>query len=187
MDPSLEKIIKECQQEKRHAQKQLYDRYSGRLFGVSMRYASSIEEAEDVLHDGFIKVFQKINQYQFKGSFEGWMRRIVVNTALENYRSNKKVININDTIKEQYSEGSYENIIENLTVDELMQFVMNLSPKYRMVFNLYAIDGFTHQEIAEKLDISVGTSKSNLSRARSILQEKIKVQYKESINLGNLK
>ena len=187
MDISLEHIIRECQQGKRHGQKKLYDRFCGRLLGVSLRYSSNVEEAEDVLHDSFIKIFDKIDQYKFKGSFEGWMRRIVVNTALEIHRSRNKIINIQDNIKETITEGSYEYIIESLTADELMQFVMELSPKYRLVFNMYAIDGYSHQEIAQKLGISVGTSKSNLSRARNILQEKIKNQYSESINLGNLK
>lgn len=187
MDNKLEHIIKECQQGKRHGQKKLYDRFCGRLLGVSMRYASNIEEAEDVLHDSFIKIFGKIGQYKFKGSFEGWMRRIVVNTALEIHRGKNKIINIQDNIKENINEGSYENIIESLTADELMQFVMELSPKYRLVFNMYAIDGYSHQEIAEKLNITTGTSKSNLSRARNILQEKIKSQYSESINLGKIR
>ena len=185
MDISLENIIKGCQEGKRQSQKLLYDRFASRLLGVSMRYSSSQEEAEDILHDGFIKIFNKIQQFQFKGSFEGWMRRIVVNTALESHRSKNKIIHIQDTVKENIVEGSYENIIESLTADELMQYVMDLSPKYRIVFNMYAIDGYSHQEIAEKLEISVGTSKSNLSRARGILQEKVLKQYKESIHLGN--
>ncbi|MCG8697852.1 MAG: RNA polymerase sigma factor [Bacteroidales bacterium] len=184
MDEKLKHIIIGCQKNKRQAQKALYDSYSERLFGVCLRYSSNTEEAEDVLHDSFIKILNKIEQYQFKGSFEGWMRRITVNTALERYRGQYKVINIQDSVKE-FHEESYEDVLEQLTAGELINLVQELSPKYKVVFNLYAIEGYSHQEIAKKLDISEGTSKSNLSRARGILQEKIKKYYNFNIKLGN--
>ena len=184
MDHLLQHIITGCQKNKRQAQKALYERYAERLLGVCLRYAGSASEAEDILHDGFIKIFNKIEQYSFKGSFEGWMRRIIVNTALERFRNQYKVINIQDNSKD-FVEDSYENIVESITADELLELVQELSPKYRMVFNLYAIEGYNHQEIAKKLSISEGTSKSNLSRARAILQEKIKKYYNYNIKIGN--
>lgn len=146
------------------------------MFGVCLRYSSSKEDAEDILHDGFLKVFEKVSQYGFKGSFEGWMRRIVVNTALEKYRQQFKVIRIQDSLSYSQTE-SYDNLMEMLTEKELLELVRGLSPKYRMVFNMYAIEGYTHKEIADHMKISEGTSKSNLSRAKAILQDKVKSLY----------
>ena len=168
---------------KPQAQEALYRMFSDALYGVCLRYASSASEAEDILHDGFIKIYQKINQYGFKGSFEGWMRRIVVNTALERFRNQYKVINLQDSVREK-PELSYDNIIDKITADELLTIIQKLSPKYRMVFNLYAIEGYNHQEIAEQLGISEGTSKSNLSRARAILQDKVQQLYRNQKTVG---
>jgi RNA polymerase sigma-70 factor (ECF subfamily) len=136
-----------------------------------------------VLQDGFLKIFEKINQFEFKGSFEGWMKKIMVNTALEKYRTQYKVINILDGMN-NYEKESFEDVSDLITADELLTFIQDLSPKYRMVFNLYAIEGYSHKEISEMLDISEGTSKSNLSRARLILQEKVKSLYGSSIQTG---
>ena len=183
MNNSIDNIIEGCRKRQPKAQQLLYQQYSAKMFGVCLRYAGCREDAEDILHEAFIKIFEKIHQFEGKGSFEGWIRRIMVNTALEKYRNQYKIININDAAKAP-DMPSYEDLAEDLTVKELMQFIQELSPKYRIVFNLYAIEGYSHKEISEMLEISEGTSKSNLSRARVILQEKVNKFYYQSIRAG---
>ena len=155
--------------------------FAKKMFGVCLRYAKDYTEAEDILHDGFIKVFEKIELFKYKGSFEGWIRRIMVNTALERLRKQSILYPVNDFM-ENSLDYSYENIIDEISTKDLLALIQDLSPKYRIVFNLYAIEGYSHQEIGEKLGIAVGTSKSNLSRARQILQQKVKDLYKEEPN-----
>jgi RNA polymerase sigma factor (sigma-70 family) len=176
----IEHIIEGCRRNEPKAQRLLYERLSPQMYGVCLRYCGSAEDAQDALHEGFLKVFEKIGQFESRGAFEGWVRRIMVNTALEKYRNKYKVINIQDNIKEADGQGQ-EDLIDNLTVQELMKIIEELSPKYRMVFNLYAIEGYSHKEISEMLDINEGTSKSNLSRARAILQEKVNIFYNHHI------
>jgi RNA polymerase sigma factor (sigma-70 family) len=180
---NIENIIEGCRLKNPKAQHQLYEQFSASMFGVCLRYSGSYEDAQDVLHEGFLKVFEKIEQFLGKGAFEGWVRKIMVNTALEKYRNRYKIINIQDNIIEVEGTGS-EELAENMTVNEIMQFIQELSPKYRLVFNLYAIEGYTHKEISELMNITEGTSKSNLSRARAILQEKVKKYYNYSIRKG---
>ncbi|MBN2487199.1 MAG: sigma-70 family RNA polymerase sigma factor [Bacteroidales bacterium] len=153
------------------------------MYGVCLRYGGNHSEAQDILHDGFLKIFGKIGQFEFKGSFEGWMRRIFVNTALERFRNQYKVINIQDGWRD-IKEDSYEHITSNITAEELVALIQELSPKYRVVFNMYAIEGYSHKEIAELLGINEGTSKSNLSRARMILQDKVRQLYSASVKVG---
>lgn len=132
------------------------------------------EEARDVLQEGFIKVFENLSRYNHEGSFEGWMRRIIVNTALEKYRNRYYLSRVDDIedVNEPASEPDTEDFA-GLEAFDLLKMVMELPPKYRMVFNLYAIEGYSHREIGDMLNISEGTSKSNLSRARDILQKKV--------------
>lgn len=183
MTENLEDIIEGCRHKNPKPQHLLYERFSARMFGVCLRYAGSYEDAQDVLHEGFIKAFEKIGQFQGKGAFEGWLRRIMINTALEKYRNRYKIINIQDNITEVEGQG-FEELAENMTANEIMQFIQELSPKYRLVFNLFAIEGYTHKEISAMLNITEGTSKSDLSRARTILQEKVKKYYNHSIRTG---
>ena len=178
----LHTIIIGCQKGKSKAQQDLYNIFKNKMFGICLRYAGSVEEAEDVLQDGFLKIFEKIYQYKFKGAIEGWMRKIMINIALEKYRNKYKIINIQDNAV-MLNESIPESITNSLTEKELLNIIQELSPKYKMVFNLYAIEGFSHKEISEMLDITEGTSKSNLSRARAILQEKVKIYYNESIKI----
>jgi RNA polymerase sigma factor (sigma-70 family) len=180
---TIENIIEGCRRKKPQAQRMLYEMLSSRMYGVCLRYAGSKEDAQDILHEGFLKIFEKIGQFEGRGSFEGWVRKIMVNTALEKFRNQYKLIRIQDDIKEVDTSGS-EDINENITASELLLMIRDLTPQYRMVFNLYAIEGYSHKEIAEKLNISEGTSKSNLSRARTILQEKVKHYYKQSLRVG---
>lgn len=160
----------------------LYEQFSGQMFGVCLRYSGSAEDAQDVLHEGFLKIFEKIKQYKFKGSFEGWVRKIMVNTALEKFRNQYKVISIQDNAYE-FNSRSSEDLTDNMTAKELMALIQDLSPQYRTVFNLYAIEGYSHKEIGDLLNISEGTSKSNLSRARTILQEKVNKYYSQPMRV----
>ena len=140
------------------------------MFSLCLKYSKNYAEAEDNLQDAFLTIFNKIDQYKSKGSFEGWMKRIVINTALQRYRK-ESVLDVikDDNIKDEVVEVDDEN----LSLDFLLSIIQKLPDKYRLVFNLYVLDGFSHKEIAKMLNISVGTSKSNLSRARVILKEKI--------------
>ena len=171
-----EEIIKGCVSGKKEAQEALYIKYSRTMFGLCLRYTKDYSAAEDVLQDGFIKVLTNISSYKGNGSFEGWIRRIMINTALERYRKQFQMYSIseNEEINEKYD---YSDVVDEISAKDLLKLVQELPPAYKMVFNLYAIDGFSHKEISEKLDISIGTSKSNLSRARKILQIKVEKHF----------
>jgi RNA polymerase sigma factor (sigma-70 family) len=171
-----EKIIEGCRKGKNRYQEELYRLIAPKMYGLCLKYASDKDDAKDIMQDGFIKVFQKIDQYSTKGSFEGWVRRIMINTALEKYRSQVTMYSLDERMSLS-DEGVRSTVIENLSAEELLGLVRQLTPKYRMVFNLYAIEGYSHKEISDLLGISEGTSKSNLSRARFILQEKVKELY----------
>jgi RNA polymerase sigma-70 factor (ECF subfamily) len=170
----IKKIIKGCLAGDRRDQELLYRRHASKLFAVCMQYSGNDEEARDILQEGFIKIFENLANYKHEGSFEGWIRRIVVNTALEKFRSKHNLFRIDDidTISEPEANPDTEDYAGLEAVD-LLYIIRELPPKYRMVFNLYAIEGYSHREIGEMLNISEGTSKSNLSRARTILQKKV--------------
>ena len=180
---TLDNIIKGCCQKEPVAQRLLYEMFSARMFGVCLRYSGSREDAQDILHEGFLKIYEKIGQFESRGSFEGWIRRIMVNTALEKFRNHNKMINVQEGI-EEFERGEGADLTENITVKELLGMIAELSPQYRIVFNMYAIEGYSHKEISELLGITEGTSKSNLSRARAILQEKVKEYYKQIERVG---
>ncbi len=171
------KILEGCLKGNLKAQRELYECFAGKMLGVCMRYASNREEAKDMLHDGFIKVFTKLDSFSGTGPLEAWVRRIMVNTALEQLRKNDI---LHDTIDYDGTTDHLEanvDIISDLTRNELMQIIAEMPPGYRTVFNLFAIEGYSHQEISELLQISEGTSKSQYSRARSWLQSKVTVKY----------
>ncbi len=174
----IELLIKDCKNNKPEAQKKLYEHLSGKMFGVCLQYAKDYTEAEDILQDGFIKVFTKISQFNFKGSFEGWVRRIMVNCALERFRKQNLLYTVSE-IQDYDSKLVADDVMAELSSKELLELIQKLSPQYKTVFNLYAIEGYSHQEISDMLKISVGTSKSNLSRARVILQGKVEALYSE--------
>jgi len=175
VDP-LHNTVRGCQANKPGAQHDLYNMFKSKMFGICLRYAGNYNDAEDILQDGFLKVFEKIHQFRFKGSFEGWIRRIMVNTALEKYRLHFHHLTVDDIQNELENDSEY-GIMSDINAAELMKIIQELSPKYRIVFNLYAIEGYSHKEIGELLQISEGTSKSNLSRARTILQKKVGTLY----------
>lgn len=166
----LKKLINSCKQRNRKAQSEVYQLYSGKLFGLCLKYSRNYQEAQDNLQNGFITIFEKIDQYQFKGSFEGWLKRIIINTALQTYRQ-KNVLNL---VTNEFPETEdIEVKDEEISLDYLLQLIQDLPTRYRMVFNLYVLDGYAHKEIADLLKITEGTSKSNLSRARVILRNRI--------------
>ena len=154
-------------------QQELYQRFASKMYGVCLRYAGNAEEAEDILQDGFIKVFNKIDSYRGEGSFEGWIRRIFVNTAIEHFRKRIYLQPITDT-EENTIQGKYLSALDHMAEKDIIHLVQQLSPGYRTVFNMYVVEGYTHRQIAEALGISEGTSKSQLSRAKLILQDLVK-------------
>lgn len=156
------------------AQKVLYDTYSSVLFGICIRYSKKEEEAQDILQDSFIKIFTKLDTYQYTGSFEGWLKRIVTNTSIEYYRKKINTEQVDEIGFNPYLAVDSDKVLE---VEELLKMIQELPEGYRIVFNMYAIDGYTHGEIATKLNISEGTSKSQLSRARAYLQRKLKEKF----------
>ncbi|MBK6610767.1 MAG: RNA polymerase sigma factor [Sphingobacteriales bacterium] len=165
-------LIRGCIDGKQKHQEALYARYSPKLFAICLRYANDRPTAEDILQDSFIKIFRNLEKFRFDGSFEGWMRRIAVNTAIEYFRKSTPMYPIVET-GGGVNEIVNENILANLNAADLLKLVQELSPGYRTIFNLYAIEGFTHREIAEMLSISEGTSKSQLARARYLLQKRL--------------
>ena len=146
------------------------------MFAVCLYYSKNKDEAEDILHNGFLKVFENIKQFKGRGSFEGWLRKIFVNTALEKFRNQTFLTAVSDQIEYNYITEDAD-IISKLSSEELIEMIQELSPAYRMVFNLYAVEGYSHEEISEKLKIAEGTSKSNLARARKILQNKFRERF----------
>ena len=172
----LKNIIRECVAGDPKAQEALYHRYAPKMFGVCLRYARDRAEAEDNLQEGFVKVFTHIHKFRHEGSLEGWVRRIMVNVSLEKIRKQNMVYPVED-VAIYDSHHLSDDVVEKITADELLVLVQELSPRYRMVFNLYVIEGMSHQEISEAMEISIGTSKSNLARARDILKRKIDTLY----------
>lgn len=172
--PEIRNIIKGCLAGNRRDQELLYRRHAAKLYAVCLQYSGNDDEARDILQEGFIKIFENLICYKYEGSFEGWMRRIVVNTALEKYRSKHNLYRVDDIdlIPEPDSAPETEDYAGLEAVD-LLDIIRELPPKYRMVFNLFAIEGYSHKEISQMINISEGTSKSNLSRARIILQKKV--------------
>ncbi len=166
-------LLRGCLHGDRRMQEELYRRYSPRMYAVCLRYAGKAEEAEDILQEGFIKVFKKIDSFRGDGSFEGWMRRIFVNTAIEHFRRKRYLMPVTEK-EENTIEGKYTSVLDDLGAKDIMALVQELSPGYRTVFNMYVVEGYTHKEIADMLGISEGTSKSQLSRAKVILQDMVR-------------
>lgn len=167
-----EELIRKCKKGNRAAQEHLYRTYSAVLFGICLKYSRSKTEAEDNLHDSFMTIFEKIHQFRAQGSFEGWLKRVTVNTVLQKYRREQPltlVAETNDAEDEEPTPG-----LEDIPMGTLLKLIQDLPRKYRLTFNMYVLDGYTHKEISEALGTSEGTSKSNLARARSILKEKLR-------------
>lgn len=169
----LSQLIRDCVAGKAKAQASLYGMFAPKMFGVCLRYSKDQTEAEDNLQEGFIRAFEKMDTYRHQGSFEGWLRRIMVNVSLQKFRKQHQLYPVEDVSvfdsPEELEAGGWD-----LAAADLMKLIRELPPRYRMVFNLYVFEEMNHKEIAEELNISEGTSKSNLSRARIILKGRVK-------------
>jgi RNA polymerase sigma factor (sigma-70 family) len=181
-------IIKGCLRNDRASQKILYEHFYSKMLGVCLRYSKSNDEAKDIVHEGFLKVFDSLKNFKATGSFEGWVRRIMVNTSIDHLRKNKQNYLIVSTV---YANEKSVNMAEEIDDDdlamhidkeEILKAVQELTPAYRTVFNLYVIEEYTHKEIAEMLDISEGTSKSNLSKAKFNLRKNLTHLLKPTVN-----
>jgi len=164
-------LIEACRKDNRQAQHALFQKMAGKMLTVVKRYITNTSEAEDTLMEGFVKVFTKLDQYQGDGSFEGWIRKIMVNEALMSIRKNKDRYPVD--IDVAFDLAHPDETLMQLGLQEIENLISSLPTGYRTIFNLYAIEGYTHAEIAQLLDISEGTSKSQLSRARALLQNQL--------------
>lgn len=176
-------IVDACKRGCVDAQAELYQRFSGKMYAVCLRYCSCRELAEDRLHDGFMRAFSKINTFKGLGSFEGWLKRVIANVCVEALRKEKyRWESLDDNVlAEDMLLDESEPFLKHISIEQLLQIVGELPPAYRLVFNMFVLDGMSHKEIAEELNISEGGSKSNLSRARALLQKKlIKMSSTES-------
>jgi RNA polymerase sigma factor (sigma-70 family) len=165
-----DELIKGCLRRDANAQRELYDTFSSKMYSICYRYVKDSMEAEDILVTSFMKVFDKINQFKSEGSFEGWIRRIVVNESLTYLRRNRSMY-LETELEQADREPDYNMLSDHLEAEDLMNMIKELPTGYRIVFNMYAIDGYSHKEIADQLGISENTSKSQLSRARTYLQK----------------
>ena len=173
MTDNVRDIIAGCIAGNRSCQSDLYNLFSPKMMIVCLRYSKNLEEAEEILQDGFIRVFKFINQFKSEGSFEGWVRKIMVNCALQKLRNQINLRPLISLNTETHDEACEDAIIETISGREMMQLVQALSPAYRMVFNLYHFEGYKHREIAELLNVEEGTSKSNLAQAKRILRNAV--------------
>lgn len=186
---SDEQIIHGCKKGKRKAFNMLYQKYSATMLGVCWRYSHTKAEAEDVLQEAFLKVFQKIDTFEGRGSFEGWIKRIMVNTAINYYKSNKKYHFQNDFDPDNKmtqivaDEAEEFEIDDSYNTNQLMSMINSLPSGYRMVFNMYVFEGMAHKEIASELEISENTSKSQLSKARRWLRQKIEEKQNKMVSI----
>lgn len=167
-------LIQGCKNHERKYQELLYRKYAKKMYGICLSYAADRSAAQDILQDGFIKVFNKIDTFREEGSLEGWIRRIVTNTALDHVRQKTRTYEFIDENKEIEEEQMDNSILEKINSDGLFKVISRLPAGARTVFNLYAVEGYTHKEIAHKLEITEGTSKSQFKRARALLKDLLK-------------
>ncbi len=177
-------LIKRCLKHDQKALSELYNNFSGKMYGICLRYAKNKMDADDLLHDGFVRVLKNLKAYRGEGSFEGWMRRIMVNTSINFYR--KKTNHVETDISEVYglSDNSFDDAISQISVKELLVLIQDLPDGYRLVFNMYVMEGYKHKEIAEILNISENTSKSQLLKAKATLKKKLNEKYKIKENVS---
>lgn len=180
----IKNIVEECVSGNVRAQEALYRMLAPKMFGVCLRYSRDTTEAEDNLQEGFIKVFTYIKNFRHEGSLEGWVRKIMVNVSLEKFRKQNLMYPVEDL--SVFESKNYSNdIIEKITANELIELIQELPPRYRMVFNLFVMEGMNHKEISEVMKITEGTSKSNLARAKDILKRKVTKLYDETETIKN--
>jgi len=175
-DMSDDELVQRCIRKEPQAQKLLYESFSRKMMGICSRYCETTGEAEDILQDGFVKIFQKIDTFKGNGSLEGWMKRIMVNTALDAYRKAKNFRHSIDIDTIEYTAETHQHVLESMGAKDLLLLIKTMPRGFRTVFNLYAIEGFAHKEIAEMLEITESTSKSQYSRARAYLQKLLQTE-----------
>jgi len=166
-------LIKKCLKNDTRSQEQFYKRFASKMYGVCLRFAKSKMEAEDILQEGFIKVFLNLKNYRHEGSLEGWIRRTMINTAINQYKKNLRAMRELDIQELEIQDGKVEDVVDKMSAEEILGYVQDLPPGYRIVFNLNVIEGYTHKKIGEILNISENTSKSQLFRAKNALKRKI--------------
>lgn len=166
-------LIKGCIEGNRRMQEELYTRFASKMYAVCLRYANNANDAQDLLQEGFIKVYKNLHRFRAEGSFEGWIRRVFVNTSIEHFRRKATQLAIVSEKEENSIEDSDVSALDNLAEKDIINLIQELSPGYRTVFNLYVVEGYSHREIGDILGISEGTSKSQLARAKGILQKKV--------------
>jgi len=181
----LKNIVEQCVSGNVRAQETLYRMFAPKMFGVCLRYSKDYSEAEDCLQEGFIKVFTYLKNFRHEGSFEGWMRKIMVNVSIEKFRKQQLLFPVDDIRVFEGQQQQQEGIIEKISAGELVELIQSLTPRYRMVFNLFVMEGMSHKEIADTMNITEGTSKSNLARARDILKQRVTQLYGEAHDMHN--
>lgn len=177
-------LIQQCIKGNAKAQKALYTQHSGKMFGVCLRYADNEDEAKDFMQEGFIKVFTKLSTFNGNGSFEGWIRRTMVNTCLDNIRKMKYIklhVELEHAKEQQYA---FEDVLSIMATDDLLKLIQKMPKGYRTVFNLYAIEGYSHKEIGDELGVSENTSKSQYRKAKLYLQEKLELLENSNLKSG---
>lgn len=173
--PSEIDIIQGCIDGNRQMQELLYSQFAPKMFGVCLRYAGNTEDANDIIQEGFIKIFKNIGKFRNEGSFEGWVRRIFVNTSIEHFRKKVKLYNVTE-VQENTIEDKELDALDVLAAKDIIHIINELSPGYKAVFNLHVIEGYSHKEIAGLLGITEGTSKSQLARAKGVLKNIIEIR-----------
>ena len=168
-----EQLIEACMRNDRKAQREMYNRYVQRMMSIAVRYVGDPDVAKDVVQEAFIRVFTSLGQYKARGSFEGWLRRIVVNAALEYLRAGRVLFESIDSDEVVDMPAMDENVLERIATDDLLAIIASLPDGYRTVFNMYAIEGYSHKEIAERLGINEGSSRSQYLRAKALMQKKL--------------
>ena len=166
-------LIRGCIEGNRQMQEELYNRFAPKMYAVCLRYANNTDDAQDLLQEGFIKVYRNLHRFRAEGSFEGWIRRVFVNSSIEHFRKKAILLSSVSDKEENTIENADISALDSMAEKDIIRLIQELSPGYRTVFNLYVVEGYSHKEIGEKLGISEGTSKSQLARAKAILQKKV--------------
>jgi RNA polymerase sigma factor (sigma-70 family) len=179
--PSEIDLIQGCINGDSQMQQILYDKFSPKMYGVCLRYAGNEDDASDILQEGFIKVFKNLSKFRGEGSFEGWIRRIFVNTSIEHFRKKVKLYNVTE-VQENTIEDTNLDALDMLAAKDIINIINELSPGYKAVFNMHVIEGYSHQEIADIMGITEGTSKSQLARAKGVLKKLVEARLNKANN-----